>query len=102
MDDSLQVVADEVECPPLFAIWKKAINVGLCEDFFSGFFAIWITHFVTATLFFFVLIAASGYFNRHRFDLEVVTGFDGSIQDTKVKYNKAERDEMQPIQIAND
>eukprot|EP01038_Epipyxis_sp_PR26KG_P007292 gene7292-9934_t len=54
------------ECSPIQNIWDKAINIGLCDNTFTGIYVIWLAIFVTSGALYFTMCFASvlyEYFN---------------------------------------
>ena len=52
-------LVDETQCGTIYNVFNTAINQGLCNYIFTGYYALWITQFVTSGCFFFVMCYSS-------------------------------------------
>ena len=57
--NDISYISDETNCQDVYNFWNQAVNVGLCNNLFTGLYALWITQFVTSGCLFFVMCFAS-------------------------------------------
>jgi hypothetical protein len=65
MNTNVASLLSQFDCTPINNAWAKIVNSGLCGDFYSGFYQLWVVLVLCAFLLFFLLIFAALLFKQY-------------------------------------